>query len=195
MKQFMKFGVIAVLVVLGLVLGAKQNHPLFTLDAVSAATDGSECTDPTWVGCAIGWLEKGYVYDTAKGYYVKSSSSASTTKNTTQATTTTKAATTKAGETTAAKSNAGKQTQTTVTSASAAAETTAAKTNAAGLQTKATYTNKPRTSPVVAKRSKKDAGNATLLSVIPINLLIGVLISLVVMAAEFFVVKAMYFKK
>ncbi len=80
-------------------------------------------------------------------------------------------------------------------SASAAAETTAAKTNAAGLQTKATYTNKPRTSPVVAKRSKKDAGNATLLSVIPINLLIGVLISLVVMAAEFFVVKAMYFKK
>ncbi len=192
MKQFMKFGVAAVLVVLGLIIGTKQNHPLFALDAVSAATDGSECTDPTWVGCAIGWLEKGYVYDNAKGYYVKTS--ASTAKNTTQATTA-KVTTTKASVTTTAKSNAGSQTQTTVTSTSAATETTEAKTNVAGLQTKATYTNKPRTSPAVANRNKKDTGNATLLSVIPINLLIGVLISLVVMVAEFFVVKTMYLKK
>lgn len=194
MKQLMKFGVIVLFVAAGLAMSTKEHSSLFATDAVSAATDGSECTDPTWVGCALGWLEKGYVYDTAKGYYVKSSGSAGTTKSTTQATTTTKATTTKSGiTTTTGKTSAGSHTQTTVTST--AAETTSVKANGGGLQTKATYTNKARTSPALADRSKKEAGDATLMSVIPINLIIGVLISLVVMIAEFFVVKAMYFRK
>ena len=169
--------------------GKQKNY--FELDVVSAATDGSDCTDPSWIGCSVGWLEKGYVYDKTKGYYVKSSST------TTKPATTTKIVTTKAATNVVSTSSVTtvrelQKTSKPIDTVTSRVTEIEKEIQAPG-ETKATYTVRSRKTAITSATTTKEV-KTKIASPIPITWIVGGVIAIIIMIIEFFVVRSIYKK-